>query len=105
MLRYFVATSSHTVGDAGFVFTYERFDDNLEVVDITGQTVEVVFLAPSGVTKTRACTVDTEGLFASYTLDAADFDESGVWFYEFNETGPSVTCTSRPTAVYVGVRL
>jgi len=103
-------SESYRIGDAGQSFDYDYQDSGGNFLVLTGQTVQVVFLAPSGALKTRTAALiahpDTGAAdsAARYTLIGTDLDEEGVWFREFHSTG-SFTDTTEPVSFYVGPRL
>ena len=100
-----MSSESYREGDAGQALDYRYTDENGDDVSLTGQTVQVIFQAPSGALKTRSAVLQTGDIVARYVIDAADFDEVGVWFREFRATGVSFTDTTAPKAFYVGPRL
>lgn len=100
-----MSETRYTVGDEGQPFTYSRTDEGDDPVSLLGQTITVVFQSPAGVLKTRTASNASDNFSSTYLLDALDFDEVGVWFYEFHETGISYTATTKPIAIYVAPRV
>ena len=95
---------SYHLGDSGQPFTYTREDANGDPVALTGRSVTIRFERPDGTYFDRSATVDTAS--ATYLLDVGDFDQVGLWFYEWHEADlPDYANTTRAQSFYVNPRL